>query len=245
MIKTRVISSLLWDGSSLVKGRRFRDRRLVGSIMQAVRVSEIRGVDELVILDVSASAEGRGPDFEAVKRLTACCFMPVAMGGGVRSVEDVGALLKSGGDKAVIGSALFDPDLIGDAARRFGSQALTAAVDASEGRCFIRSGTEAVDLSATDAAIDAAARGAGEILLTSIDREGTGSGYDLDLIEGVAKAVSVPVVAAGGAGEPRHLLEALEAGAHAVAVGSMFLFQEHSPRSVRKWLKENGVNART
>jgi cyclase len=241
MIKTRVISTLLWDGrSASVKGRGFKDRRNVGSMMQAVRLCERREVDELVILDVSAG----GPRLSEVKEFTAHCFMPVAIGGGVGTVDHIAGLLRSGADKVVIGSSIFDTNLISEAAKRFGRQALVGAVDVKDGQVVTEAGTKNSGLAPLYVAKELQDAGVGEILLTSVDTEGSMEGYDTDLIAEVATGVSVPVVACGGAGSPAHLLQALRAGADAVAVGAMFLFTQETPASCKWALFENGFPVR-
>lgn len=244
MIKKRVVSTLLWDGVSLVKGRSFSARRTVGALMQAIRVCERRDVDELVLLDVAATPQGRGPFFEELKEYTGHCFMPMAIGGGVSSCQDIEKLLRAGADKAVIGSKIFDRDLIKRAAKRFGRQALVAAIDVGNGKVITECGSKINDISPVDLAKSLAKDGVGEILLTSIDAEGALKGFDCDLIGAVSKAVSIPVVASGGAGTPEHVLEAFRAGADAVAVGAMFLFTEATPISVRRYLHEHGIPVR-
>lgn len=241
MIKKRVITTLLWDGqSSVVKGRGFADRRNVGSMMQAIRVCERRDVDELVILDISAT----GPKPALIREYTGHCFMPMAIGGGVQSVDHIHDLLRAGADKVVIGSAIHDVAMIKKASRRFGRQALVGAIDVRRGQVYTNCGRENTGLAPLYVAERLQKAGIGEILLTSIDAEGFRKGYDLDLIAEVSAGVKVPVVACGGAGKPVHLLQALKAGAAAVAVGSMFLFTEETPDSCRRFLADNGVSVR-
>jgi imidazole glycerol-phosphate synthase subunit HisF len=244
MIKKRVITTLLWDGHSLVKGKGFCARRRVGSLMQMIRVCESRNIDELVILDVAATPEGRPPRFAALKEFTQECFMPVAIGGGVRTLEHIRMLLESGADKAVIGSALFDRVLIQEASKRFGAQALVAAIDAACGMVLTECGGKFNDLHPIEMARQVVADGVGEILLTSITREGGEEGFDRDLIQEVSGAVNVPVIAAGGAGEYAHLLDAFNCGADAVAVGSGFLFAGMTPQGACRYLHDHGVATR-
>lgn len=244
MIKKRVITTLLWDGKSLVKGKRFHNRRHVGSLMQAIRVCDRRLIDELVILDVAATPEGREPRFDELKEFTAECFMPVAIGGGVRTLEHIRKLLLAGADKVVIGSALFDRVLIEQASERFGAQAIVAAIDAMYGRTVTECGSKINNITPVDLARQAAGDGAGEIILTSVSHDGGESGFDRVLIQEVSAAVGVPVIAAGGAGKYSHLLEAFDAGADAVAVGAGFLFAEMTPQGARRYLHDHGVNTR-
>ena len=231
-LATRIIPTLLCRGRTLVKGKQFKAWRSVGVAAQAVRIHQARGVDELVLLDIAATPEGRGPDLALVEELTAGCFMPLAVGGGVRTVEDVRALLRAGADKVVIRSA--SPALAEAAAAVVGRQGVIAALDYAPGQT-----------SAVTRAREWECAGAGEILLTSMDREGMMAGYDLDTLADVAAAVDIPVIAHGGCGHPSHMLEAIRAGASAVAAGSMFLFTDETPRSAARYLGAAGVEVRT
>lgn len=244
MLKKRVISTLLWDGAACVKGRQFKDRRLVGSLMQGVRVCERRNIDELVILDVGATPEGRPPFFDRLKELTSGCFMPVAIGGGVRTLDDIRMLLKSGADKAVIGSGLFDRVLIRDASQRFGAQAIVAALDVKDGCIVTECGNKINNIHPVAMARQVEEDGAGEIILTSIPHEGCEKGFDCDLIHAVSDAVSIPVIASGGAGDYSHLFDAFASGADAVAVGSGFLFTDMTPQGARQRLHDKGIPTR-
>jgi imidazole glycerol-phosphate synthase subunit HisF len=244
MLKKRVISTLLWDGSSLVKGRQFSARRRVGSLMQAIRVCERRNVDELVILDIAATPEGRSPYFERLKEFTGECFMPVAIGGGVGTLSDIRQLLKSGADKVVIGSGLFDRVLIRKASERFGAQAIVAALDVRDGLVVTECGRKINNIHPVEMAQQVAEDGAGEIILTNIAQEGCESGFDRVLIHAVTDAVSIPVIASGGAGDYSHLLDAFASGADAVAVGSGFLFSAMTPQGARQHLHDNGIPTR-
>ena len=244
VIKSRVITTLLWDGKFLVKGRCFAHRRRVCSMMQAVRVCDRRDIDELVILDVAATPDRRSPKFAELKEFTGECFMPVAIGGGVRTLEHIRQLLLAGADKAVIGSALFDRDLIREASKRFGAQAVVAAIDVLDGKVVTECGKKINDITPLAMARQAVEDGAGEIILTSIPHDGGESGFDRVLIAEISRAVEVPVIAAGGAGEYGHLLDAFNAGADAVAVGAGFLFSGMTPQGARRYLHDNGVNTR-
>jgi cyclase len=251
MLKTRIIPTLLYKDFGLVKGVSFDSRRAVGSPMQAIKVYEMRGVDELVFVDVVATLQGRGPDLDLVDELADECFMPLTVGGGVSTVDDVGALLRVGADKVCIGTAALEaPEIVEVAAQRFGSQSIVVAVDVRRGadgrpEAWGRSGTSASGRDAVEVARDLERRGAGEILLTSIDRDGTMEGYDLDLIAAVAEAVTVPVIASGGAGSYEHLLAAVRVGgASAVAAASMFHFTEQTPMGAKEYLGANGVPVR-
>jgi cyclase len=245
MLKTRVIPTLLHKGFGLVKGVQFDSRRAVGSPMQAVKVYNLRNVDELAFLDVTATAEGRGPDFELIDELADECFMPLAVGGGVRTLADVRGLLAVGADKVIIGTAALEqPTIVNDAADRFGAQCVVVSVDTRGDEVWTHSGTRATGRAVVDVAVDMAARGAGEVLLQSIERDGMMDGYDLDRLRVVSEAVSVPVIASGGAGTFAHMADAVAEGASAVAAASMFHFTEQTPMEAKEFLRTCGVPVR-
>jgi imidazole glycerol-phosphate synthase subunit HisF len=213
-------------------------------MVDRLRVIERRDVDELIILDVSSLA----PRFDEVSRLCENLFCPVTIGGGVRNVQDIARLLRSGADKVAINRMAFErPEFVREAAERFGSQAIVVSIDvmdtnaAESGRHGRRFYSKS---NAAHFAADFQHRGAGEILLTSVDRDGTLSGYDLDLIKEIAGAVSIPVIAAGGCGSYEHMEQAIAAGAHAVASGAMFQFCEATPKGAARHLKAQGINTR-
>src|SRR5688572_26654123 len=195
--KTRIIPVLLWDQHGAVKGKRFNPGRRIGSMRDRVQLVERREVDELIILDIAATPNNRGPRFEEVKELCSNLFMPVTVGGGIRTLPDISRLLASGADKVAISTAaILTPELITMAARKFGSQAVVVAVDADrDGRVTTHCGSKLHSVGVVHWAREAEHLGAGEILLTSIDRDGTLEGYDLDLICEVTKAVNIPVIA--------------------------------------------------
>jgi len=242
--------TILYKGFGLVKGVRFDSWRPVGSLMQAVKVYNMRGVDELVFLDIAATRENRGPDFELVDDFADECFMPLTVGGGIRDVEDVRRLLLVGADKVCVNTAAMEsPELIGRISERFGRQSLVVSIDVERTpgghRARIRSGSQPVDLCPVALARLAEEKGAGEILLTSIDQDGTMQGYDLEITRRVAQAVDVPVIASGGAGEFEHMYAAVrEAGASAIAAASIFHFTEKTPREAKLYLKSRGVHVR-
>ena len=250
MLKVRVIPTLLWKNPSLVKGVRFDSWRRVGTILPAVKVFNSRDVDELIVVDIAASEEGRSISGEWVHGFAPFCFVPLTVGGGIRHPDQITPLLRAGADKISIGTAAYEnPGLVEEAARRFGSQCIVVSIDATRepaGRamCLSRSGKQPLPLDAVAWAREMAKRGAGEILLTSVDRDGTMDGYDLDLIAAVAEAVEVPVIASGGAGNYRHMVEAVEAGASAVAAGSMFQFTEQTPAEAKKALAAAAIPVR-
>ena len=251
MIKTRVIPTLLYKNFTLVKGVRFDSWRRVGSLLQAIKVYRLREVDELIFLDISATQEGRPPDFRLVDDFADECFMPLTVGGGVRTVEDVKTLLRCGADKVAINSAAFEgAELMQEAARKFGSQCIVVSIDvkrSGDGRyeVFIHSGTKPTGKEPRLFAKEVEERGAGEILLTSIDRDGTMEGYDSELTQSVADAVSIPVIASGGAGSYDHMLEVLVKGkASAVAAASIYHFTQMTPLEAKHFLREKGIQVR-
>jgi cyclase len=250
VLKVRVIPTLLYKDFGLVKGVRFDSWRHIGSPMQAIKVYNMRGVDELVFLDVAATPNDRSPDFDLVDDLADDCFMPMAVGGGVRSVDDVRRLLQVGADKVVVGTiAVEHPQVVTEAAARFGSQCVVVSIDtmavAGATVVAVRCGTVPVERDPVDLAREMEQRGAGEILLTSIDRDGTMEGYDLETIAMVAEAVSIPVIASGGAGTYEDMALALrEGGASAVAAASMFQFTQRTPMEAKLYLQEKGFPVR-
>ena len=250
MLKTRIIPTLLYRDFGLVKGEGFDSRRAVGSAMQAIKVYNLRGVDELVFLDVTATLQGREPDYPLIDELADDCFMPLTVGGGVRTIDHVRRLLEVGADKVAIGTAAVEvPELIGAAAEKFGTQCVVAvvdtkAVDGQPGRAWTHSGTVATDLDPIDLARRLEAAGAGEILLQSVERDGTMVGYDLATIAAVAEAVSIPVIASGGCGSYDHMVDALQAGASALAAGAIYHFTQQTPMEAKHHLAAAGYPVR-
>lgn len=251
MLKVRIIPTLLWKGFGLVKGVSFNSWRRVGSVLPALKVYNTRDVDELILVDIAASLAGDMPDADAISDFSDECAVPLTVGGGITSVEQIVLLLRAGADKVSVNSTAYDkPQLINEAAARFGSQCVVASVDVrrmEDGayRCFSHAGTVDTGCEPVVWARELADRGAGEILLTSIDRDGTMQGYDLELTSAVAAAVEVPVIASGGAGNYQHMVEAvLEAGASAVAAASIFHFTEQTPAEAKEWLAQAGIPVR-
>lgn len=251
MLKVRVIPTLLCRDFGLVKGVRFNSWRRVGSVMQAVKVYNMREVDELVVLDITAAREGRAPDFDTVDDLADECFMPLTVGGGVRTVEDVRHLLQVGADKVAINTAAVEsPELLRAVSRRFGAQCVVVSIDAyrhDDGgyEVYTHAGTKATGQDPVSFAREAEQLGAGEILLTSIDRDGTMTGYDVPLTRQVSDAVSIPIIASGGAGRYAHMAEVLrESKAAAVAAASIFHFTQQTPIEAKRYLREQGFAVR-
>lgn len=250
MLAKRIIPTILKKGDAMVKGKRFSSWRSVGHAMQACAIHAARGVDELILLDIAATPEERTPDFAAVGRLTANLFSPLTVGGGVRTIEHIEQLLKNGADKVAICTAAWDFDrvFVKEAAQHFGSQAIVVGIDINAGMLVTHCSRHTTEIgglySPAMCAKHAEDLGAGEILLTSVERDGCMEGYDTDLISAVSRAVSIPVIAAGGAGTYQHMLEAIEAGADAVAASSMFLFTEATPKGAAAYLAAHGVEVR-
>lgn len=223
MLKSRIIVCLDVDHGRVVKGTNFKGLRDVGDPVELARRYEEEGADEIVFLDISASAEGRGTLLDTVRRTAEVLFIPLTVGGGVRTVEDMGELLRAGADKiSVNSSAVNNPDLLTQGARRFGSQCVVGSVDAKrEGkgwRAFIHGGRTPTTLDGVEWALEMARLGAGEILLTSMDQDGVRTGYDLELTRRVADGVRVPVVASGGAGSSAHIRDAFVEGRASAAL---------------------------
>lgn len=250
MQKTRIMPTLLYKDTTLVKGEGFDSWRRVGSLMQAVKVYNMREVDELVFLDITATDQGRGPDIALVDDFADDCFMPLCVGGGISTVEDVRNLLMAGADKIAINSAaLQNPTIISDIAGKFGAQCVVASIDYKlengNHMVYSHSGKTATGKNAFEWAKEAASLGAGEILLTSIERDGCMTGYDIEFIKKVSEAVGVPVIASGGAGNYEHMFEALDQGkASAIAAASIFHFTEQTPLAAKHYLKEKGIPVR-
>ena len=251
MLKIRVMPTLLFKEVGLVKGVCFDSSRRIGTAMQAVKVYNVREVDELVFLDIAATDSGRQPDFETIDDLADECFMPLTVGGGVQSLEHVRRLLTVGADKVSLNTAAVEnPGLISESAKRFGSQCVVVSIDARKapnGRyeVFTHSGKQQTGKEPQHWAQQAESLGAGEILLTSVDRDGTMEGYDLELVRRVSAAVRIPVIASGGAGNYGHMVSVLkDGGASAVAAASMFHFTEQTPLEAKRFLKAQGFPVR-
>ena len=253
MLKLRVIPTILSKGFTLVKGERFDGARAVGSPMQAVQVYNLRDVDELCFFDIAATSEGRGPDLALIDELADQCQMPLTVGGGVHSIDDVRVLLAVGADKVAIGSGQFDnPGLVRGASERFGAQCVVAVVDVWRGgdadgapTVWSHNATRDTGFEPAEWAVEVASMGAGEIVLQSVDHDGMMDGYDLDVLASVTGAVDVPVIASGGAGTFEHMVDAVRVGgASAVAAAAMFHFTQHTPAEARRHLAAAGIATR-
>jgi cyclase len=248
--KVRLVPILLLKSGRCMKGRNFASLRDTGNPVTAAKVYDAQRVDELVFLDIAANEENRQILFDVVQGVAEQCFMPLTVGGGVRTLEDMRRLLQTGADKVAFNTAAVErPALVEEAARTFGSANVVVSIDARRagGRheVWTHSGRQATGLEAVTWARRMAEAGAGEILVTSIDREGTMTGYDLELVSAVADAVAVPVIANGGAGTLQHLVEAVTIGhASAVAASSIFHFTDQSPIKARSYMRGAGLPVR-
>ncbi len=251
MLAKRIIPCLDVNRGRVVKGINFLDLADAGDPVACALRYDQEGADELFFLDITASVEFRPVFLELIRAVAEQMFIPFAVGGGVRTLEDIRALLLAGADKVSINTAAVkDPELISQAAERFGSSDITVAIDAKRRpaggwEVYLYGGRTPCDLDAVEWAVEAARRGAGEILLTSMDRDGTRDGYDLELTRAVSRAVSIPVIASGGCGQLPHLYDALTAGeASAVLAASIFHYQQHTIAEAKSYLAERGVPIR-
>ncbi|WP_022670940.1 imidazole glycerol phosphate synthase subunit HisF [Hippea alviniae] len=250
MLAKRIIPCLDVNRGRVVKGINFVNLIDAGDPVQQAKVYDEQGADELVFLDITATYEERKTIIDVVEKTAAEVFMPLAVGGGIRSIEDIRALLKAGADKVSINSAAVkNPDLVNEASKIFGSQCIVVAIDAKRTEkgfeVFIKGGREPTGLNAIEWAKEVQERGAGEILLTSIDADGTKDGYDIELTKIISESVDIPVIASGGAGELKHFENVFkQTQAEAALAASVFHFGTYTIGEVKQYLKEKGVNVR-
>lgn len=251
MLKVRVIPTLLWKQFGLVKGVGFDSWRRVGPVLPAIKVYNQREVDELVLVDILAHKSEDDPDFESIDEFGQECFVPLTVGGGIARIDQVQRLLRAGADKVSVNTATYaNPELVTEIAKRHGVQCVVASIDVRmtgnrSWTCFSHAGKQPTGREVKTWARELEDRGAGEILITSIERDGNMQGYDLALIEAVVQAVKIPVIASGGAGLYQHMVEAVtQAGASAVAAASMFHFTEQTPAGAKAVLAKAGVPVR-
>ncbi len=252
MLTKRVIPCLDVTGGRVVKGTKFLQLRDAGDPVESALAYNDQGADELVFLDITASSDDRSTMLDVVRRTADQCFMPLTVGGGVRTADDVRALLHAGADKVSVNTAaLARPETIDECARAFGSQCIVLAVDAKRGESpgswsvYTHGGRRSTGRDVLEWTREAVARGAGEILLTSMDADGTRDGYDIELTAAVGDAVGVPVIASGGAGKLEHLAEVLTRGhADAVLAASIFHFGEYDIAAVKRFLAARGIPVR-
>ena len=252
MLKTRIIPCLDVADGRVVKGVNFVDLVDAGDPVDAARAYDAAGADELCFLDINATHENRGTMFDVVRRTAEQCYIPLTVGGGVRTPDDVRALLLAGADKVSFNSAaVADPDVVRAAAGQFGSQCIVVAIDAKTVRpgkweIFTHGGRKPTGIDAVEFAQLAAARGAGEILLTSMDRDGTRAGFNLPLTRAVSDAVDIPIIASGGVGSLDHLVEGvIRGGASAVLAASIFHFGTYSIAEAKAHMSKAGIAMRT
>ncbi len=250
MLAKRIIPCLDIKDGRVVKGVRFLNLKDAGDPVSNASFYDSQGADELVFLDISASFEKRKILLEVVKKVAEEIFIPFTVGGGIRDIDDIRTLLNSGCDKVSINTAAIKtPSLIDKSSRRFGSQCIVVAIDAklsgtNKWEVFINGGKTSTGIDAVKWAREAAKRGAGEILLTSMDKDGTKEGYDLKLTKRIAESVDIPVIASGGAGNLQHLYEAFRAGADAALAASIFHYREYPIKKAKLYLRKKGINVR-
>lgn len=240
-LKTRIIPTILIKNGLLVKGKQFNSWRSVGGVLQAIKVYSLRQVDEMIVLNVHSDQ----PDIELISEIASECFVPLTVGGGIRTIDDIRGLLKAGADKVAINTAAYDtPELISEAVSLFGRQCIVVSIDVKNGECYKSSGTVATGHKPEEWAQKMEKLGAGEILVTSIEQDGTMEGYDHNLIRKICLNVSIPVIASGGAKSCEDFFQALTHGAAALAAASIYHFTQITPLEVKTHLKERGVFVR-
>jgi len=251
MLKTRIIPCLDVKDGRVVKGVNFVGLRDAGDPVESAKAYDAAGADELCFLDIAATLENRGTMYDVARRTAEACFMPLTIGGGVRGPEDVRKLLLAGADKVSFNSAaVANPEVIAASANKFGSQCIVVAIDAktvSDGKweIFTHGGREPTGIDAVEFALEMERKGAGEILLTSMDRDGTKAGFNLPLTRAIADAVKIPVIASGGVGNLQHLVEGVTIGhASAVLAASIFHFGEYTIGEAKAYMQEAGVPVR-
>ena len=250
MLKVRIIPTLLYKDFSLVKGIGFDSWRRIGPVLPSVKIFNSREVDELIFLDITSTNKGINPDYESISELSKFCFVPLTVGGGINSIEQVDKIIEIGADKVAINSASYEnPQIISNVANRFGKQCVVASIDVrfenNEWICYKNSGLKRTNKTPLKWAKELESLGAGEILITSIDRDGLMKGYDQELISLLTNNLRIPVVASGGAGPFDDLYDAVSnSKASALAAASIFQFTQNTPNDIKKFLKRKGVPVR-
>ncbi len=251
MLKTRIIPCLDVKDGRVVKGVNFENLIDAGDPVAQAKYYYEQGADELCLLDITATNEKRRTIFDTVDQIAKVCYIPLTVGGGVKTIDDFSKLMLSGADKVSINSAaIITPHLITQASDKFGAQAVIIAIDAKRNpktnryELYTHSGTKETGIDALAWAIEAQKLGAGEILLTSMDKDGTRSGYDLELLELISSNVTIPVIASGGVGNLEHIKDGVNAGASAVLAASIFHFRQHTIKEAKDYLAQNGIAVR-
>lgn len=251
MLKARVIPTILWKDIGIVKGVGFNSWRRVGSLLPAIKVYNTRQVDELIIVDITATEQNREPDYEVIDEIADECFVPLTVGGGVKTVDHIKKLLRAGADKVAINSCCYtEPEIVSKGSDLFGTQCIVVSIDVfkhPDGKyeCYKNSGKVPTGKDPVEWAREMELRGAGELLVTSIINDGAMIGYDIELIRKVSEAVAIPVIASGGARDYEDMYQALSIGhASAVAAASIFHFTEKTPLEAKHFLGERGVLVR-
>ena len=250
MLSARVIPCLDVDNGRVVKGVKFKDIRDAGDPVLVAQAYEEQGADELVFLDITASSDNRNTMIDVVKKTADTCFMPLTVGGGIRNVTNMREMLLAGADKVSVNTAaILNPNIINDASKTFGNQCIVVAIDAKKNTdgwtVYTHGGRKNTQLDAVKWAQEVVSRGAGEILLTSMDMDGTKKGFDLDLTRAVSEAVEVPIIASGGVGNPTHMAEGIKRGkASAVLAASIFHFGQCSIAETKREMKKHGIPVR-
>ena len=251
MLKIRIIPCLDVKNGRIVKGVNFKNLKDAGDPVLTAQVYDELGADEICFLDIAATLENRDVTLDLVRKTSEKCFIPITVGGGIRTVEDIRHLLLNGADKVSFNSAAIrDPDIISTAANKFGSQCIVVAIDAKKTKndkweIFSHGGTKETGIEAISFAKDMQERGAGEILLTSMDKDGTKDGYDIELTKLISDSLNIPIIASGGAGKLEHFKSVLEKGkASAILAASIFHFGEISIKQVKSYLRSEGIPVR-
>ena len=250
MLKTRVIPCMLYNGMHIVKTTQFEEMRTLGNPVQYAKVYDSRNVDELIFIDLTATEEKRKFDLETIRNVMLECFMPVTIGGGIKNINDITNLLKIGADKVCFNTvAIENPKFITETAKKFGSQCIVVSIDAKKNNkdhyVFKNRGKINTGKKVIDWAKKVEKLGAGEIFLTSIDQDGTMTGYDLQLIKKVSSAVSIPVIACGGAGKVQDIIDAVKIGeADAISLSSMFHYSGYTANNIKEGMIRAGINVR-
>ena len=251
MLKIRIIPCLDVKNGRIVKGVNFKNLKDAGDPVLTAQVYDELGADEICFLDIAATLENRDVTLDLVRKTSEKCFIPITVGGGIRTIEDIRHLLLNGADKVSFNSAAIrDPDIISTAANKFGSQCIVVAIDAKKTKndrweIFSHGGTKGTGIEAISFAKDMQERGAGEILLTSMDKDGTKDGYDIELTKLISDSLNIPVIASGGAGKLEHFKSVLEKGkASAILAASIFHFGEISIKQVKSYLRSEGIPVR-